>query len=74
MGTEGDGALDEKEHIHGLEISVEDANESENEMQVLCDSVGGTRQTEGDVGLDKLMFDYSSNDVPLDAVSETEGD
>ncbi|KAK4437633.1 hypothetical protein Salat_0097300 [Sesamum alatum] len=71
-GVQAEGAADEDGHIDGLETSVEDVDETENETQDECDSVRGARQTDDDE-VDRLMSDYLSGDAPLDAVSEIDG-
>ncbi|KAL0374393.1 UNVERIFIED_CONTAM: hypothetical protein Sradi_3355000 [Sesamum radiatum] len=62
--------------LHGIDLDadkthVEDVDELENAMQDECDSVRGARLTNEDDG---LMSVYSSDDAPLDAVSENKGD
>ncbi|KAL0379223.1 UNVERIFIED_CONTAM: hypothetical protein Sradi_3227800 [Sesamum radiatum] len=64
------GAEDVQAESAADEAHVED---DENAMHDECDSVRGDRQTNEDED-DWLMSGYSSDDAPLDAVSENESD
>ncbi|KAL0387554.1 UNVERIFIED_CONTAM: hypothetical protein Sradi_2637200 [Sesamum radiatum] len=74
-GVEAEGVDQEAESV---DKEAESANEThveddENAMQDECDSARGAGQTNEDED-DGLMSGYSSDDAPLDAVSENEGD
>ncbi|KAL0392953.1 UNVERIFIED_CONTAM: hypothetical protein Sradi_2518100 [Sesamum radiatum] len=74
-GVEAEGVDQEAESLDQGAESAEETHveDDENAMQDECDSARGAGQTNEDED-DGLMSGYSSDDAPLDAVSENEGD
>ncbi|KAL0286548.1 UNVERIFIED_CONTAM: hypothetical protein Scaly_2789700 [Sesamum calycinum] len=74
-GVEAEGVDQEAESLDQGAESAEETHvkNDENAMQDGCDSARGAGQTNEDED-DGLMSGYSSDDAPLDAVSENEGD
>ncbi|KAK4404271.1 hypothetical protein Sango_0795700 [Sesamum angolense] len=73
-GVEAEGVDQEAESFQAKNVADEAyVEDDENAMQDECDSVRGARQTNEDED-DELISGYSSDDAPLDAGSENEGD